>query len=248
MQSVRVAFTVLEAVAEDGPVGVSELSRRLGTPKSTVQRSLNVLSDLGWIRPATREDGRRWTITTKALTIGGHVAEVDGLRYAALPVMQDLGRRTEETIHLTIPEGRAVVLVDKVDSTLPVRTVSWIGGRAPIHASASGKAILAAMPDEDVRARLGDDLESYTELTVVSLSALLDELIEIRARGYAVNPGQWRSDVAAVGAAILDRNGRPLASLSVSTPASRLSEERSRAYGELVAEGVRHVSSVLRGK
>lgn len=236
MRSVVTTFRVLETVAEQQPVGLSELARVLGLPKTTVQRSLSVLGELGWIAAAPHSEQTRWILTTRALTIGGRVSGVTHLRAAALPVMQQLSRATEETIHLTVPEGPSVVLIDKVDSTREVRTVTWIGGHVPMHASSSGKAMLSRMSEAEVRALLGDRLERSTDRTVTDLGALLAELDVVRKRGWAVNVGGWRDDVSAVGAPVLDVDGRPVAALSISTPSHRLPEDIRPHYGELVRD------------
>lgn len=247
MKSVRLALQVIEAVADQGPVGVSELARHFDVPKSTAQRSLAVLADLGWIRPAQDSATTQWVLTTKALTVGGTVADRHGLRAAALPVMRELSQRTRETIHLTVPEGREIVLVEKVDSTLPVRTVSWVGGRVPIYAASAGKAMLAHMAPDEVEQLLAGELSAMTDRTVTDLEVLQAELAEVRRRGWALNVGQWRDDVAAIGAAVLDGDGRPVAAVSISTPASRLPEERWDEYGQLVVDATRRVSAELNG-
>jgi IclR family acetate operon transcriptional repressor len=104
MRNVLNTLRVLEEVATRQPVGVGELARVLDMPKSSVQRALHTLNSAGWIRPATGEI-TRWAATTKALDVGRHASGGLGLRDAAMPVMEDLRRRTEETIHLTVPEG-----------------------------------------------------------------------------------------------------------------------------------------------
>lgn len=248
MRSVITTFRVLEAVAEQQPVGLSELARALGMPKTTVQRSLSALAELGWIAAAPRSEQTRWILTTKALTIGGRVSGVSHLRAAGLPVMQELSRATEETIHLTVPEGRSIVLIDKVDSTREVRTVTWIGGHVPIHASASGKAMLSRMPEADLRALLADPLERSTRQTVTDLEQLLAELADVRERGYAVNVGGWRDDVSAVGAPIVDTGGRPVAAVSVSTPSHRLPPDIRPRYGELVHDAAVRATRTLAGQ
>lgn len=234
VKAVRNAFAVLEAVAEHQPVGVSDLARGLGLPKSTVQRAVNVLRELGWIRPNDGGVQTKWVLTTRALTVGGSVARNADLRAAALPAMQQLAQRTGETIHLTIPDGPFVVLIDKIDSVHAVRDVSWVGGRAPIHASASGKAMLAALPRAQVEAMFADGLERYTDRTITDMQSLLVELEKTSSRGFAINTGEWREDVAATGVALLDRDHRPVGALTISAPATRLSQELHNQHGELL--------------
>lgn len=245
MKSVRTAFAVLETVSEQQPVGVSELARALDLPKSTVQRSLQTLADIDWVRPIGGDRSTRWALTTKALTVGSAVARDAGLRAHAMPAMQQLGAATGETIHLTVPDGGYVVLIEKVSSTHPVQTVSWVGGRAPIHATASGLAMLSRMPAAEVDQLLQPPLERWTDLTETDPAWIRDELETVRSRGWASNPGWWRVDVAAIGAAVVDRAGRVVGALSISAPAHRLTADLREVYGEQVRSAAARVGSQL---
>lgn len=244
MQSVIGALRVLEAVAERQPVGVSELARALDVPKSSVQRSLQTLHSAGWIRPAATEV-TRWALTSRALHVGQSGAGEFGLRDCAIPVMESLRRETGETIHLMIAEGRDVVLIERLPSPNPVRIVIPLGGRAPLHASSNGKAILASRAPDAVAAFLAGGLPMYTETTIVDAPALLAELADIRRRGYAVNRGEWRGDIAAVAAPILGHDDEPVASLSISSPVTRLPPDVWPRYGGLVSDAARQISTAL---
>ncbi|GAB2909598.1 IclR family transcriptional regulator [Nonomuraea fastidiosa] len=232
MRSVVNALRALEAVAARQPIGVGELARELGLPKSTVQRSLKTLHEAGWIRPAGGEV-TRWQVTSKVLRLA-RTTELS-LRDAAMPVMEELRQRTGETIHLMVPEGDAVVLIERLETDKPVRIVLPLGIRLPLHASANGKAVLAHLD------RPLGELPAYTENTITDPAALRAELDRVRARGYADNRGEWRSDIAAVAAAVLGPSG-PVASLSVSTPAGRMTETLRAEYGALVTEAAAALS------
>ncbi|MGH3345254.1 MAG: IclR family transcriptional regulator [Carbonactinosporaceae bacterium] len=244
MQNVVNALRVLEEVATRQPVGVSELARLLRLPKSSVQRSLRTLHAAGWIRPVGSEL-TRWAPTTKALHVGRHAASELSLRDAAVPVMEELRRRTEETVHLMVPEGDTMVLIERLETPKPVRIIIPLGGSAPIHASSNGKAVLANSPTGEIERALAGALPRYTDTTIVRHDELLAELSAIRTRGYAVNSGEWRSDIAAVAAAILGAEGQPIASLSISTPINRMPEDAKPAYGRLVHDAAGRIRSAL---
>lgn len=233
MQSVLNSLRVLEEVAARQPAGVGELARVLGIPKSSVQRALRALHAAGWIRPAAGEI-TRWELTTKALHVGRHAAGELSLRDAAVPVMEELRARTEETIHLAVPEGDSAVLIERLETPKPVRIILPLGKALPIHASANGKAILAHSPPEAIDRLLAAGLSRHTDTTIIDPDRLRAELAEIRERGYSTNGGEWRSDIAAIGAAVLGRDGRPVASLSISTPIARMPDHLHEEYGHLV--------------
>jgi IclR family acetate operon transcriptional repressor len=244
MRSVLNALRVLEEVATRQPAGVGELARVLDIPKSSVQRALLTLNTAGWIHPA-RGEITRWVVTTKALHVGRHASGDLGLRDAAVPVMEDLRRRTEETIHLTVPEGDGVVLIERLETSKPLRISMALGHALPLHASANGKAVLAWGPPETVTSLIAAGLSRYTDTTITDPDRLLAELDEIRARGYAINYGEWRADVGSAAAAILGDADEPVASVSVNLPRTRLTEESERVYGVAASEAARSISARL---
>ncbi|HET6499555.1 MAG TPA: IclR family transcriptional regulator [Amycolatopsis sp.] len=244
MRNVLNALRVLEEVATRQPVGVGELARVLDIPKSSVQRALVTLNTAGWIRPAAGEV-TRWVMTTKALAVGGRASGDLGLRDAAMPVMEDLRRRTEETIHLTVPEDDKVVLIERLETTKPVRISMALGHALPLHASANGKAVLANSAPGLVKRLLAGELPSYTDTTITDPDVLLADLAEARDRGFAVNHGEWRSDVGSIAAAVLTAPETPIASLSVNIPMSRLTDEAVAVYGTAVADAAHALSARL---
>ncbi|MEQ3554264.1 IclR family transcriptional regulator [Pseudonocardia nematodicida] len=246
MRSVAAALAVLEAVSEHQPAGATEVARAADLPKTTAHRMLHALADLGWIRPADDPPGH-WVITSKASSIGARLLPGHELRAVALTVMRRLAARTGETIHFSVPDHRYVVLIDKVEGGNPVRTTATIGSRVPTHATSAGHAVLAAMPEDDCRALVfGAPLEALTEDTVTDPVRLMTALETVRAQGYAVSVRSRHVDVAAVGAAILDGDGAPIAALSISMPVQRFPEHLWAEYGELVRQGAGDCSAPRR--
>jgi IclR family acetate operon transcriptional repressor len=242
MRNVLNTLRVLEEVASRQPIGVGELARVLDMPKSSVQRALVALDTAGWIRPAS--DGvTRWMVTTKALAVGGHASGDLDLRGAAVPIMEDLRRRTEETIHLTVPESGKMVLIERLETDKPVRTSMALGHALPLHASATGKAVLANSSPDVVRQLLADELPRYTDTTIADPDKLRAELAGIRRRGFAVNHGEWRPDVGCVAAAVMGGHENPIATLSVNIPITRLTEESEVSFGAAVSEAASRLSA-----
>ncbi|RLU81782.1 IclR family transcriptional regulator [Streptomyces griseocarneus] len=244
MQNVLNALRVLEEVAARQPVGVTDLARAMGLPKSSVQRALVTLHTAEWIQPAG-DTPTRWAVTTKALHVGRHAAGELGLRDAAVPVMEELRRRTDETVHLAVPEGGKVVLIERLETAQPVRIVLPLGQILPLHASSNGKAVLAASPAEAIERYVADGLPRFTGTTITDPGRLRAELAGIRARGYATNGGEWRADVSAVAAAVVGDAGLPVASISVNVPTSRMTAASRSAFGILVATAAKTLGDVL---
>jgi IclR family acetate operon transcriptional repressor len=245
LRNVLNTLRVLEEVASRQPIGVGELARVLDMPKSSVQRALVTLHTAGWIRPAAGEV-TRWVITTRALAVGGRASGDLDLRGAALPIMEDLRRHTEETIHLTVPEDGKMVLIERLETDKPVRTSMALGHALPMHASANGKAVLANSSPEVIRPLLlADELPRYTDTTITDPDELRAELAAIRERGFAVNHGEWRSDVGSVAAAVMGGHEKPIASLSVNIPISRLTQESEADFGAAISEAASSLSARL---
>ena len=234
MRSVRTALRVLEAVAEFQPIGLSELSRKLELPKTTVQRGLASLAEDGWLEQDPT-DASRWMVGTKAFVVGSTVGDRGGLRARALPYMNGLAADVGETIHLAIPDGGWAVLVERIDSTHPVRAFAPLGSRSPLHASSNGKVILAHIPDSELDEYLAGGLHAVTTKTIIDPAALREELVAIRSRGYAVADEELQDGVVSVAAPIRPRGGPAIASLSISGPTSRMAAALLAEYGGKVS-------------
>jgi len=244
MESVKTALKVFETVAAKPQIGLSELARQLGEPKTTIQRSLTTLHDAGWLRPIEGAR-RRWTVTTKLLTLSRTIEPEPRLREVALPVMQRLRDETAETIHLILPDGPAVVLIERLDSPQSVRAVLAVGTTAPLHLTSSGKALLAFMSASEQDAYLGGDLAGWTPTSLTSPGLVRKQLQRVQQAGYAYSIGEMDPDVNAVAAPIFNPEGQPIASMSISCPAPRLLDEKIPEYGSMVAAAAAEISRKL---
>ncbi|GAA3525257.1 IclR family transcriptional regulator [Amycolatopsis ultiminotia] len=238
-------FRVLEEVARRQPVGVSELARATGMPKSSVQRCLVTLQHAGWLRMVDA-DRARWGVTTKPLGIGLRAAGEEGLREVAQPYLEELRDLTTETVHLSVCDGGSLVIIARRDSPQAVRTFVEIGTRAPIHATASGIAILAHLGEEELDRVLGTDLDRHTATTMVQRPEVLAEVTRTREQGYAVNESSWwRPDVSAVAAAVTASSGRPVAAVAISVPSSRFARENAAVYGKQALSTTAKISEAI---
>ncbi|HEX7816555.1 IclR family transcriptional regulator [Dyella sp.] len=236
-------LNVLEAVARSsGPRGVSELARELALTKSNVHRTLQTLATAGYVRPGSVAGTYECTLKLFEMA-SGIVARID-VRQSADPFMQQLARLTKETIHLSILDGLDVIYLNKIESPQPVRAYSTIGGRAPAHCVASGKALLAWQRDA-VLQQLPERLTAPTGRSLATRDALLDELGRIRRQGFAVNRGEWREGVGGIAAIVFDVTGAPIAAIGISGPLERLRPASIRKYSQLVMEAALGLSRAL---
>ncbi|MFF6786636.1 IclR family transcriptional regulator C-terminal domain-containing protein [Streptomyces sp. NPDC012510] len=243
MKSVTRSLRILEAVAQHQPVTVGELTKIFGLPKSTVQRSLVTLAEAGWLR-ANRKDTTRWEIGARVLAVRPAALQGSSLLAAAHEPMVRLRDALNETIHLSVPDAlHCMVVVDRVDSDHPVRTFHTIGDTSPLHATAAGRAVLAHLPNSEIDQFSAGVLEGYGEETITDPSELRAELRRVRQRGYAVNHNQYRPDVCAVAAPVLDAGGSPLAAVAASMPGSRFDPARTAELGRIVVDAASEITA-----
>ncbi|WP_405624367.1 IclR family transcriptional regulator [Streptomyces sp. NBC_00076] len=243
MKSVTRSLRVLEAVAQHQPVTVGELTKLFGLPKSTVQRTLVTLAEAGWLR-ANRKDTTRWEIGARVLAVRPAALQGSSLFAAAREPMIRLRDTVNETIHLSVPDAlHGMVVVDRVDCDHPVRTFHAIGDTSPLHATATGHAVLAHLPKSEVDEFAASTLEGYGEETITDPEELRVELRRVKDRGYAVNHNQYRPGVCAIAAPVLDEDGTPLAAVAVSLPDSRFEPGRLAELGRVVTDTAAEITA-----
>lgn len=237
------ALTVLECIAQSRKgFSVSELSRRLTLPKSSVHLILRTFERRGYLQK--QATGGRYRFGLKLMSLG-HLA-LDGveLRDEARPILQRLVLATGLTAHLGILERGEIVIIERVDAATPVRVVSFVGRRMKIHSTAVGKALAAFLPPDSLEAQLAlAPLEPQNERTIASAGDLRRELERVRQVGYSFNDQEDELGVRAVGAPILSADGVAFAAISVVGTTGQLPLDRVVATGEAVGEAAQQIST-----
>lgn len=209
LRSLDKALLLLEVLSvADEPATAQELARRGQMNRTTAWRILGTLERHGL---AHRDpDSQRYTLGVAALGLGGHGWEQSLVRLAH-PSLAQLVKRTGLVLSLAVPRGLELVYVHQVDPPSLAMPPNWVGRPVPLHATATGKAFLAALPPPELDAVLRARLQRFTDTTVTARRQLLAELEHVRALGYATARGELEKGVHAVAAAVLDRNGIPVA-------------------------------------
>jgi DNA-binding IclR family transcriptional regulator len=223
------ALQVLLEVAEKGPTSATELSRSLGMNRTVVHRLLSTLQRRGFVR---RQD--------EGYVLGPVVVRLSDLvepelRRVARPVIRRASGQVGETVVLSVPDGRDVVVVEQsLGGDHMVRVEHKIGSRHPLYLGASGRAILAFLPETAVgRALRGlEDAERVREL-----------LEEIRRFGYAVSHDELQRGVFGTAAPIRDPNGRAVGAIAILVPLSRV--PRGTEHGEAAVEAADGIAAGL---
>jgi len=164
------------------------------------------------------------------------VRDID-IRQTARPALESLSARLCETVHLAVLQDTNVLFLDCVESTKALRVASREGALLQAHCTSVGKALLAELTPEELRARyLNPSLPQLTQKSMTTRAALERELSTVRERGYAMNSGESEEGVSSVGVAIHDRSGRAIAAISAAAPISRLSKKQAREMARPVQQ------------
>jgi IclR family transcriptional regulator, KDG regulon repressor len=242
-QTVDKALRILEVLG-DGEARLVDISAKLGEHKSTVQRLLATLEAHGFVRQD--QGSRRYSLGLRVLQLASEVLTSLDLRDAAQDILYELNDLTRETIHLGVYDEMQVVYIDKRESTYPIRMYSRVGARADCYCTGVGKAIIAFLPDAELRRYLENvSFVRYTPRTITSVERLKEEIARIRAHGYARDEQEHEEGVRCVAAPVFGFDGTVVGSVSVTAPAFRKSADEIEALAPAVIEATRRISANL---
>jgi DNA-binding IclR family transcriptional regulator len=231
-RSVSRALSLLQAFDETRlEMGVTEISQRTGIDKSTVYRLLNDLEQSGLIEQDP--DTAKYHLGFGLVRLASLAVQRLDLPHVARSHLEELARLTQETVNLSmLTEHNQIINIDGISSPRRVRNVGWIGREMPIHAVSGGKVMMAYLPEERLDQILVQGLERFTERTITDPGRLLEELEQIRRRGYGISEEELEVGLSAVAAPIWNDLGQPVAVISVSGPSFRLPRERLIELGD----------------
>jgi len=223
VQSVDRALSVLEILGARGEAGVTEIAGELGVHKSTAFRLVAVLESRGFVEQL--EDRGKYRLGFGIVRLAGATAAQMDLAQEGRRTCEELAAELGETVNVAIQDGDRVVNISQVRGTASISTHDWVGRGTPLHATSSGKVLLAFAPESVRTAVLSDRLERYTEATVTDPHRLELELDEVVSRGWAATVEEYEVGLSAVAAPVRDAEGRVVAAVSVSGPSVRLAAE-----------------------
>ncbi len=244
IQSIQRATAVLRAFTEAEPeLGVMEISRRLELHKSTVSRILTTLEHEGLV--SQNPQTNKYRLGLGLISLAGVALGRLDVRAAAQPYLNQLADVTQETINVTVLDGRDCVNVERVASPLPIRYVGWIGRRTPLHCTAAGKVILAYTRPEPRETLLLLPLPRYTKNTITD-KALLEEILETVCQlGYATALEEYEEGFSAIAAPVFNHRHHVAGTIAVSGPTYRLSEAQLTSLVAPLLATSRQVSAEL---
>jgi IclR family acetate operon transcriptional repressor len=247
VQSLTRALGLLNALARyDQGLGLSEAARETGLAVSTTHRLLSTLGQENFVR----FDPERsvWTVGVQTFIVGSAFLRARELTALARPIMRQLMEDSGETVNLAVEEAGEAIYVAQIECRKTMRAIARPGGRAGMHCSGVGKALLAAMPGEEAERIVSlRGLPGATPNTITTEVRLLAELQAIQVRGFAIDDEENGIGLRCVAAPVFDEYARPIAAISLSGPTARIGDHRLAALGEAVCEAAGRITVSLGG-
>ena len=242
VQSVDRALTILELLARDGEAGVTEIAQELGVHKSTAFR---LLATLETHRLVEQEGDRgRYRLGVGNLRLAGATTARLDLVTEARPVCRQLASDTGETVNITVRSETSALYLDQVAGSSALQSHNWVGQHIPLHATSNGKVLLSELNDDDLKAALRE-LPRFTDATVTSRQKLKAELAEVREAGYALAVDELERGLTAAAAPIRSAHGDIIASMSISGPTFRLTDDKLETAVPMLVAAATEVSHRL---
>jgi IclR family acetate operon transcriptional repressor len=243
VQSVDRALRILEILAEaQGELALNEVSGRAGLNASTCHHLLVTLIARGYVGQTPR---------TRNYFLGSKVTQLSESRLRQFDLVdlagQELSRLNDitlESVHLAVLQGNSLATLARFESRLPIRVGSdEVGKSNAAHATATGKAILAWLPENEIaRVIAQTGLKRFTDKTITTIAELMEDLRHVRRKGYAVDDQEFQPGVMCIGAAIRDHAGAVRGSISCSMPIMRAEGEHLEKVKAAVRDCARAVS------
>jgi DNA-binding IclR family transcriptional regulator len=234
---------VLASVESSAGLTLAELSRIVGMHRTTLLRILTTLQARGYVSRDRVTD--RFRLGTQVLSLASVLLRRLDLRQLARPVLERLCDATRELTLLTMLDDDMIVTIECLEGNQTIALRRELGARRPAYATASGKAILAHLPDGEVRRILAAGMPPVTPRTITSVEAMRQHLAEIRARGFAWDDEERIEGVRCVAAPVFGFDGQARGAVSIAAPSLRTPWERMWELGAAVKAAAEEISRDL---
>ena len=226
VQSAERIFQVMEMLAENGEMGLMEISAALDLHKSTVHRLLMSLVYMGYAKQD--ETTQKYMLSYKIVNMAGKILDRMDILQVAKPYLERLSDLSGEAVHLVQREGNHILYIYKIEAKVgTIRMVSHVGMIHPMYCSGVGKAIMATLPEREVKQIWNESvIEKKTDKTVTDYEEMLKLLEEVRKNGYALDDEENEKGVRCIAACLHGYQNEVKYAFSISGPTSRMTRER----------------------
>jgi len=237
-------FKIIDLLENSSELRLKDVSDKLGMDKSTTHRFLKKLLKHDYVK--INPDNKKYSLGLKFLNISSKIIDSIDIRNIAHPHLLELEKYTNETIHLTIFDGKRVVYIDKIESARPIRMYSRIGNVAPIHCTAAGKVILAFQKVDVIDENIKDlDFISFTENTITCKEVFLKALEDINNNGFAIDNSEHEENICCIAAPIRDYSRKVGHAVSISAIKTRMDLSKLITFKDILIEKSNIISKEL---
>ncbi|MFE3323687.1 IclR family transcriptional regulator [Streptomyces sp. NPDC059176] len=241
VQSVDRAISVLEILAQHGEAGVSDVAAEIDVHKSTAFRLLGALEARGLVEQAGERG--KYRLGFGIVRLAGAVTGRIDITQQGRPVCERLAGEIGETVNIAVMQEQYAINLFQVRGPAAVAAHNWVGQLTPLHATSSGKILLAHLPaKERAEVLTHAGMKKVTPRTITAKTKLEKSLTEARERGYARTLEEFEIGLHAMAAPIRSRDGDVIAALSASGPSYRLTEERMGEVAPVLIAGAEEIS------
>ena len=243
VQSVDRALSVLEILAAHGEAGVTEVAAELGVHKSTAFRLVAALESRGFVEQLA--DRGKYRLGFGVVRLAGAAAAQLDIAREGRPICDALAADLEETVNIAILDGDRAVNVSQARGPGALSTHNWVGQGTPLHATSSGKVLLAFAPDAVRKDALSRELQRFTPATITDPEVLRQHFDRIVEQGWGATVEEYEIGLNAVAAPVRGADGDVIAALSVSGPSFRMDSEDLPRLARRVVSGAEELSRKL---
>jgi len=242
IQSTDRIFDILEVLSsEKEGMRLTEIGRRVGLHKSTVYRFLASMEQRGYVEKI--RDTGLYKLGLKFIELSGVFLNKLELKTEAQPYLQNLATLSTQPVYLAIRDEEEIIYIDKVETFQSLRKYSIIGRRAPSYCTALGKALLTALCEYHLEALFRNrELKAYTPKTTTNLDRLIQEIEEIRQRGWAEDDEEYETGVRCIAAPIYDYRNGVIAAVSTSGSTHMIPKHDAERIASCVMEAASEIS------
>jgi DNA-binding IclR family transcriptional regulator len=243
VQSIDRAFAILEALS-GGPLGVSEIARRVGLPKSSTARILAALVDQHAVEQMANGS---YHVGPRMRWLARGQQPAQQLALIARPFLAELAEATGEIAMVGVPDGQHVLYLEQVEGRHEISIRDWTGSRIPLHQTSGGQVLLTTFSDAELADYLSMPLQPSTNATITDRNVLRMRLRTIVEARYAWVVGEAHDGITSVAAGVADASGRFACCVGLHGPSFRFPPPGQKsAIGRLVADAATRMSTVLR--
>ncbi|MFZ7101045.1 MAG: IclR family transcriptional regulator [Peptococcaceae bacterium] len=237
------ALDILEYLKSHPQATLTQIYQDLELPKSSTYGILQTLENRGYIR---RDVSGGFNLGLKLYELGIVTVEGTDLIKEALPIMEELAKKTGFVCNLGVLEGDVGVYIEKVEPASPIRLNSWKGKTIPLHSTSLGKVLLAYKELDDIIAFLNRlNLAKNTPKTMTDKELLLSDILQVKQKGYAIDDEEHEPDITCYAAPIFDHKSKVIAAVSLSGLTTWLNAEKREYLIESLRDSSRQISERL---